>query len=1048
METAGLEKKTGRQAERDYRQRRSDILRRLGQSAFLNGSQFAILWVNPSTSQTDVFASEALQPKLQQWLGTRVREEAQTLSRRLQDERAEKVRKGQEVLDAHAVFDVDGRVPASAIKDELLRTDEEDLAPKVASVEAQEKPPPALPQPPSPRRPATVPANPSVLETPYSVMFGAEGNFSLPMPPASPAKLHQQLSPRPSTAPSPSNAPSPHTAPSSRALPAHLVIDDSWVRHTFTPAELSQWYSERFAELWQKTEKLVCKAWIKVIQPAKHTKFQYQKGEESRPDWWPRDVRHKEPDHLSKAERVALLVHLLRTAPVSIEDLEMGSASVSAHIPPERVEILREIYRIAKEERRAKQESPDGTLTSLTVALPDTPFFKNPPEEATQSPAPDEPKQHNTRNRSRRSLASQNDGGSNRLESVEEQQTPRGSASPSAAPSLPRSQSAMDVRDLASSSAAPYPSVMATPARPSSAAPATNESPASAPPLARSQSFAGPVTSAGRSRNAMRQSGRGSVGEADLLAGGSLDGLNARNDVRVQATPSAAHRTSGRRIVTPSRGGQGSPLAPSVGGSAGMSRSLSASAVAAGTGGASGSATKRSAAKAASGIDDSVASPAMIKSRSRLSQQHFEQMGIGSSPSAQDAASKTRGGQSERRPRGSQSAHVVQQPQFEPMYEQQLPPGFQLHQHHQRQLAQAQAQAVAQAQAQAIAQAQQLQHPPQQIQLVAAHPVQRIPSHPQFQVPPGHVLVYAPHPPQGLPQPVAFGRQQSTSPLPALPQPPAHFTEPPQQQQHQQQLHPSHHRPHHLAPPQHSSHPSSHHGHTHGSTSPHPASTQVQVQVQVHAGPSPSYTLPQPPPQHVSSTHSPSLSHHPQQQPPPQHDQYVSRSPYLASGNGSGSNSSYPTPTTASYASPVFPGEAGPRGMPDPFVHSPSLGGGGGGGDPFAGTTGAGAEDWSAFLHSDPGSSGTPSSMHGLGLVAVDAQQQPRSAGGGLMFEEGYYGEDSEGAFGLGMELDQQGQGGYGYAGDVADGRKEEARRRYEDQMFGLSGGELSAGLV
>ncbi|BGP34746.1 hypothetical protein JCM10296v2_006568 [Rhodotorula toruloides] len=1047
METAGLEKKTGRQAERDYRQRRSDILRRLGQSAFLNGSQFAILWVNPSTSQTDVFASEALQPKLQQWLGDKVREEAQTLSRRLQDERAEKVRKGQEVLVAHAVFDVDGRVPASDIKDELLRTDEEDLAPKVVSVAAQEQPPPALPHPPSPRRPATVPANPSVLETPYSVMFPADGNFSLPGPPASPAKLHQQLSPRPSTAFSPSNAPSSHTAPSSRALPAHLVIDDSWVRHTFTPAQLSQWYSERFAELWQKTEKLVCKAWIKVIQPAKHTKFQYQKGEESRPDWWPRDVRHKEPDHLSKAERVALLVHLLRTAPVSIEDLEMGSASVGAHIPPERMEILREVYRIAKEERRAKQESPDGTLASFTVALPDTPFFKNPPEEATQSPAPDEPKQHNTRNRSRRSLASQNDGGSNRLESVEEQQTPRGSASPSAAPSLPRSQSALDVRDLASTSAAPYPSVMATPARPSSAAPATNESPASAPPLARSQSFAGPVTSAGRSRNAMRQSGRGSVGEADLLAGGSLDGLNAGSDGRLQATPSAAQRTSGRKIVTPSRAGQGSPLAPSVGGSTGMSRSLSASAVAAGTGGASGSATKRSAAKAASSIDDSVASPAMIKSRSRLSQQHFEQMGIGSSPSAQDSAARTRSGQGERRPRGSQSAHVVQQPQFEPMYEQQLPPGFQLHQHHQQQLAQAQAQAVAQAQAQAIAQAQHLQHPPQQIQLVAAPPVQRISSHPQLQVPAGHVLVYAPHPPQGLPQPVAFGRQQSTSPLPALPQPPAHFAEPPQSHQ-QQHPHPAQHRPHQLAPPQHSSRPSSHHGHTHGSTSPHPASTQVQVQVQVHAGPSPLYALPQPPPQHISSTHSPSLSHHPQHPPPPQHDQYVLRSPHLAGGNGSGPNSSYPTPTTASYASPVFPGDPGARGMPDPFVHSPSLGGGAGGGDPFAGTTGTGAEDWSVFLHSEPGSSGTPSSMHGSGLAAVDAQQQPRSAGGGLMFEEGYYGEDNEGAFGLGMELDQQGVGGYGFAGEVADGRKEEARRRYEEQMFGLSGGGLSAGLV
>lgn len=78
-------------------------------------------------------------------------------------------------------------------------------------------------------------------------------------------------------------------------------------------------------------------------------------------------LKRDKTDALAHAERVALLVHLLRTAPVSIEDLEMGSASVSAHIPPERMEILREIYRIAKEERRAKQESP-GALRSPSFA--------------------------------------------------------------------------------------------------------------------------------------------------------------------------------------------------------------------------------------------------------------------------------------------------------------------------------------------------------------------------------------------------------------------------------------------------------------------------------------------------------------------------------------------------------------------------------------------------------------------------------------------------------------------------------------------------------
>lgn len=386
METAGPERKTGRQAEKDYRQRRSDILRRLGQSAFLNGSQFAILWVNPSTSQTDVFASEALQPKLQQWLDDKVRAEARTLSRRLRDERAEKLRRGQEVLEPSAVFDVDGQVPASAINDERLKTDADDVVPVFALGGAQEKPQPVeSSQPSSPRPPVAFASTPSVLQQPYAAIFPVDGNFVHPQPPASPTAPRPQPSPRTLAARSPSNAPSPNDA-----FPTNRVIDASWVRHTFAPDELAQWYSERFAELWQKTEKIVCKAWIKVIQPAKHTKFQYQKGEETRPDWWPRDVRHKEPDHLSKAgaaefavlddartctdvqvaltERVALLVHLLHTAPVSIEDLEMGSASVSAHIPPERMEILREIYRIAKEERRAKQELPG--VSSRVSSLP------------------------------------------------------------------------------------------------------------------------------------------------------------------------------------------------------------------------------------------------------------------------------------------------------------------------------------------------------------------------------------------------------------------------------------------------------------------------------------------------------------------------------------------------------------------------------------------------------------------------------------------------------------------------------------------------------
>ena len=56
----------------------------------------------------------------------------------------------------------------------------------------------------------------------------------------------------------------------------------------------------RFRQLQQLCCKIVAKAWIKVIEPKKQTRYPYNRGEESKPDWWPDDVRHKEPDHLMK----------------------------------------------------------------------------------------------------------------------------------------------------------------------------------------------------------------------------------------------------------------------------------------------------------------------------------------------------------------------------------------------------------------------------------------------------------------------------------------------------------------------------------------------------------------------------------------------------------------------------------------------------------------------------------------------------------------------------------------------------------------------------
>ncbi|KAI1268305.1 hypothetical protein F5Y18DRAFT_441045 [Xylariaceae sp. FL1019] len=60
--------------------------------------------------------------------------------------------------------------------------------------------------------------------------------------------------------------------------------------------------------------------WALAVEPRKQTTHPYTRGEEGKPDWWPRPwgpqpdqrVIHKEPDHIPKAARVRLLVHILR----------------------------------------------------------------------------------------------------------------------------------------------------------------------------------------------------------------------------------------------------------------------------------------------------------------------------------------------------------------------------------------------------------------------------------------------------------------------------------------------------------------------------------------------------------------------------------------------------------------------------------------------------------------------------------------------------------------------------------------------------------------
>ncbi len=117
----------------------------------------------------------------------------------------------------------------------------------------------------------------------------------------------------------------------------------------------------RFGQLQQGVCKTVAKAWIKIIEPKKQTRCPYNKGEAGKPEWWPAGVRHKEPDHLMKPERHALLLTILRSPKVKVARLQLATAEVVALIKADKVSLLMDVYRIAREEERLRErKAKDG----------------------------------------------------------------------------------------------------------------------------------------------------------------------------------------------------------------------------------------------------------------------------------------------------------------------------------------------------------------------------------------------------------------------------------------------------------------------------------------------------------------------------------------------------------------------------------------------------------------------------------------------------------------------------------------------------------------
>ncbi|KAK6069654.1 hypothetical protein SCUP234_10567 [Seiridium cupressi] len=164
--------------------------------------------------------------------------------------------------------------------------------------------------------------------------------------------------------------------------------------------QLWQFYELRFKNCQQAACKLIAKAWIKTVEPKKQSTHPYTGKDEKAPDWWPQPwgdgqenkVRHKEPDHLYKRERLRLLCHILtmiiqpnehqhsditklqltvaKLEEVTWEALNAWFADNTNPANIKKKAYLEEIFKVAKQEERFRAGMIDGS-TKVHVSTED-----------------------------------------------------------------------------------------------------------------------------------------------------------------------------------------------------------------------------------------------------------------------------------------------------------------------------------------------------------------------------------------------------------------------------------------------------------------------------------------------------------------------------------------------------------------------------------------------------------------------------------------------------------------------------------------------------
>lgn len=92
--------------------------------------------------------------------------------------------------------------------------------------------------------------------------------------------------------------------------------------------DLIQHYTNLFTCLSQVVCKEIGKQWIKVAEPKKQGLYPYKSFNNSKPQWWPANVNHIEPDHLDKDGRIVVLISILRNPKFSLDSMKLKCGMV------------------------------------------------------------------------------------------------------------------------------------------------------------------------------------------------------------------------------------------------------------------------------------------------------------------------------------------------------------------------------------------------------------------------------------------------------------------------------------------------------------------------------------------------------------------------------------------------------------------------------------------------------------------------------------------------------------------------------------------------